>query len=85
MKKEIYSVYDRKAQLYGTPFYASQEGIAIRSFSRAVNDPSLDMCLFPEDFTLYELGRFDDESAIFELNPMPRAVCSAASVKMKEV
>ncbi|WNK14699.1 MAG: nonstructural protein [Microvirus sp.] len=83
MNLNIYSVYDTKAQKYGVPFFLQNDLIAARSFTRAVNDPSTDLCAFPQDFTLYNVGEFDDGTALFKINETPLLVCSALNVKEK--
>ena len=62
----IFTVYDSKAAIYGQPFYAVTDGIALRMFSDAVNNHSPDNALnrYPEDFTLYYIGEFDDATCI---------------------
>jgi len=79
----IYSVFDTKAQKFGVPFFQQNDVIAVRSFTRAVNDPSTDLNAFPSDFALYNLGEFDDQTASLQVNPQPQLVCSALNVKEK--
>lgn len=67
MKTEMYSVYDSKAQAYGLPFHAPNDAVALRIFGEAVNDPSTQLNKYPEDFVLFHLGRFDDQTAQFEI------------------
>jgi len=81
MVKQIYSVFDAKAQTYSHPFYAPNEQIAIRDFTRACRDPQLDLSKFPEDFSLQHLGTFDDENAQFSVNLNPVPVITALACK----
>ena len=39
MQLALYTVFDSKAQKFGTPFFQQNDLIATRSFTRAVNDP----------------------------------------------
>lgn len=73
MIKQMYAVFDSKSQAYCNPFLAPREEIAIRDFTRAARDPSLEISQFPEDFSLQHLGSFDDTTGKFEilLNPVP--------------
>lgn len=68
MKLNIYSVHDRKAAVFARPFIAPNDGMALRSFAAAKLDPSTELAKFPEDFSLYLLGSFDDETG--ELSPV---------------
>lgn len=59
---KIFSVYDVKAEAYLPPFYVASKGAAVRSFSDAASDPTHNFCKHAEDFTLFELGEFNDET-----------------------
>lgn len=72
----IYSVKDSKAQTYGNPFYAVNNGTAIRSFEQAASDPSTTISQYPGDFALYQIGCFDDESGEITAN-LPQFVANA--------
>lgn len=63
MKQKIYSVYDSKMEAYMQPFFQNARGQAIRSFSDAVNDPKAPFYKHPGDFTLFEIGEYDDQDA----------------------
>jgi len=71
MIKKIFSVYDRKAQAYSNPFYATRTELAIRDFQYASKDPQSDLSKYPEDFVLVELGTFDDSTAVLCLEDQP--------------
>ena len=55
-----FSVFDKKASSYGTPFFVPTRGVALRSFSDLANDQRSVVAQHPEDFALYEVGSFDD-------------------------
>lgn len=63
MKTCIYSVFDSKAAVYGTPFFMPNDGMAIRAFSDLVNDSKSTLWNHPEDFSLFRVGSFDDQVA----------------------
>lgn len=60
MKLNGYTIYDRKAQLYLSPFFAVSDGAAIRSFSDLANDLSTTIGRHPMDYVLFRNGTFDD-------------------------
>jgi hypothetical protein len=60
MIKRIFSVYDEKADIYSQPFFCVNCAVATRSYATASNDPSTEFSRFPTDFTLYEIGEFND-------------------------
>ena len=74
MKHVICVVRDIKADLFGQPFFNASVGMAQRSFSDSVNRPDEKSLLFnhPEDFELYQLGSFDDQTGTFDLLDRPK-------------
>lgn len=64
MKTKLFCVYDSKAECYGTPFFMPTRGMAERAFGNLVNDPQSSIHRNPEDFTLYEVGEFDDSTGV---------------------
>lgn len=68
MKYYVFAVRDRAADVFGQPHFATSIGSAIRSFSDEVNR-SADNNIFnkhPDDFDLYHLGSYDDNTGFFE-------------------
>lgn len=59
---KIYSIRDTVAVYFERPFYARTNGEAIRSFSDAVNEPKSPFNAHPEQFLLYEVGDFDEQT-----------------------
>lgn len=60
MKLKIFTIYDVKSETYLQPFYMKTKGEAIRGFYEALNDPQTTFAKYPADFTLFEIGEFDD-------------------------
>lgn len=77
----IYSIYDAKAECFMQPFYTLTAGQAERSFTEACNDPSTVFCKYPDDFTLFELGSFDDATGKFTLKETPKSIGLALHFK----
>lgn len=75
-KYNIYSVYDLKANAYGTPFFKQNDQIAVRDFSNVCLDPNSLLSRNPEDFRLVKLGSFNDETAAIE-SDLPEFIASA--------
>ncbi len=59
----LFTVYDEKAQVFTTPFFVATVGIATRAFSDAINSPDHQFGKHPQDYTLFKLGTFDDNTA----------------------
>lgn len=58
----MYTIYDKKSQIYNPPQFCHNDQHAIRFFRmRFANDDTV-IGQFPEDFDLYECGKFDDSN-----------------------
>lgn len=64
MKHGLYSVLDIKARAYIAPFTLPNDDMAVRAFKEAANDSTHMFCKHAEDYTLYRIGTFDDETGI---------------------
>lgn len=67
MELIIVAVRDRAADVFAQPNFVHSVGGAIRSFSDEINRVAHDNVLnkHPEDFDLYQLGVYDDNSGLF--------------------
>lgn len=86
MKLVLCSVKDRAADAYGRPMFVPSVGVAIRSFSDEVNrdDPDNQLNKHPDDFDLYELGEFDDNTGLFALHDQPKLLSLGKQVKINQ-
>lgn len=70
MKTKVFAIYDHKASVYGTPFFMVNHAMAVRAFGDLAEDERTTVGKHPEDFTLYQVGEFDDGSGtLVDLNP----------------
>lgn len=67
MKMIMLAVYDNKAKAYLRPIYVNTKGEGIRVFSDLCNDPTHGFGKHPEDYTLFLIGTWDDNSAKVEM------------------
>lgn len=77
MKIKMFTVYDIKAKSYLPPFYMQSTGQAMRTFEDTVNDPDHAFGKHPEDYVIFEVGTFDDQSCTFELHKSPITLAKA--------
>lgn len=79
MKYKVFSVHDSKVGLYGKPFFMPSAKEALHGFSQLANDKSdkNSIGLWPEDYTLFELGEYEEETCSFYLNNTPIALGKA--------
>lgn len=68
---KVFSVYDVKAEAYLQPFFMTSKGQAVRGFTDLLNDGQSQFSKHPGDFTLFELGSFDDSNGFFTSNTVP--------------
>jgi hypothetical protein len=68
MTQKVYTVYDSKAEAYLRPFFVSTKGLALRSMVDAVNDPQHPFNKYPEDYTLFEIGEWDDSNGTIKMH-----------------
>jgi len=87
MNYAIVSIYDAALAAYGRPFFTATTGAAVRSFTDEVNRQAEDNQIFnhPEDYTLYNLGTFDDSTGLFHPpsdSQLPLQLIKADAVKV---
>ena len=59
----IYAIKDAKADAFLNPFFKPNDAMAERDFANACADENSMFARNPEDFQIYHIGEFDDESA----------------------
>lgn len=80
---QIVAVRDRAAEAYMRPFFVGTANMAIRSFMDEVNREHAENQLFahPDDFDLYELGVFDDNSGSITCHETPKLLMLGKQAK----
>lgn len=69
----IYTVHDSKAEAYLQPFFAANDAVAMRYLETAANDSGHEFARHAEDYTLFEIGGFDETTG--NMDPVhPRSV-----------
>lgn len=74
---KIFSIRDQKSEIFNSPFFKTAIGEAERDFQTAVNDPKTTLNKYPQDFDLYLLGEFNDNSGTFESLDTPQHLMKA--------
>lgn len=72
----MYSVFDSAVGSYMRPFFSDHKANAIRSFVNIVNDKNPDNIInaHPDQFTLFELGEFEQSTGVFSSHAMPMSL-----------
>lgn len=84
MIKKLFSVYDSKSGVYSAPFMEHSNASGIRAFETGCKDKNTMMFSYPQDYTLFELGTFDDQTAKYELLATPKSLVMAQELVAKE-
>jgi len=69
MKVQMYAVYDAKLEAYMMPLFMQNKGAALRAWETTVNDPSTQFSKYAADFTLFQIGEYDDSTGIVSALP----------------
>ena len=62
MITKIFTIFDSKAASYLPPMYMQSTGAMIRTFEDECNNEKSHFNKHPADFTLFEIGSFDDQT-----------------------
>jgi hypothetical protein len=81
MVKNVYAVYDSKVNHYDQPFLMHSRGEALRSWITIVNDQSTSFFKYPEDFSLMELGEYDNITGKYKNHDVPVNLGLASNFK----
>jgi len=80
MEHKTFSVFDDKANCFLPPFFQHTEGMAKRVFADAVRQNDHPFHKNAEDYTLYELGTFDDASGQIMPCKKLKMICTATEI-----
>lgn len=81
MHYKMFSIRDQKAEIFTPPFYKKTHGEAERDFNSLVNDSKSTVSQFPDDFDLYYVGDYDDQTGVVKSLDTPQHVIKAVHVK----
>jgi len=81
MKQKIFTIYDKKAEAYNTPWFQQTHGLAERIFRDESNNPESSINKHPEDYTLYYLGEYDQNTGEMEIPHPPKPVMEAVEAQ----
>lgn len=81
MMLKVYSIRDAKAEVFNMPFYKKTHGEAERDFTSLANDDKSSVFNFPEDYDLYYLGEYDDQSGKLVSLDTPQHIVKAVQLK----
>lgn len=81
MEQKMYSIRDAKAEIYHVPFYNKTHGEAERNLKQLLNDEKSSISQYPEDFDLYYIGTYDDQTGVIKALATPQHIVKAVALK----
>lgn len=70
MRLYAFSVLDKKAEYFSTPFFTRSLGEAMRGFGDEARNPDSQLARHPNDFELYHIGYFHQDIGTLEEIPI---------------
>lgn len=61
---KCFSIFDSKIGSYSKPVFLRSKGEAIRAVTSEVQNAESELAKYPADFTLFEIGEYDDDKGI---------------------
>lgn len=84
MQAIIYTIRDTKSEGFTRPSFFVTEEMAVRSFSFAVDGGDQAMTDFPDDYTLYRIGVWNDETGMIEGHDVNRVITGIEALQMSK-
>lgn len=81
MKHEMYAVYDTKVEAYLRPVFLPTKGAAIRAMVDCMSDPGHTFARHTEDFILYYIGDWYDDTCAFSRLDSPEPICKLIELR----
>lgn len=82
MKMTIYTIFDAAAQTFTRPIFLPADGMATRVFVDMIQDPNQELHKYPQDYTLFRIGTYDDQDANIEPQPAQRLMSGSEAIKI---
>lgn len=80
MKLRIYSIFDLKAEEFSPPFFQKNDRLAMRTVTESAQGPTSMLQNYPDDFILYRLGDFDNETGVIIIEQKPHMLMNVANL-----
>jgi hypothetical protein len=62
---KMYSLFDKKSDLFANPFVEKTDGTAVRAITDLIRQqPTGPFAQYSQDYTLYKIGEFDERSGL---------------------
>jgi hypothetical protein len=79
----VCTLRDEVLSTFARPMFTRNVAEATRSFTIEANNAESEIFKHSSDYSIWELGTYDDDTASFSLLPQPRLICRASDVVSK--
>lgn len=79
VEHKIFAIYDSKAGAYLPPWTSTNAATAARRFEASLESKESDFARFPADYTLFQIGSWDEEFGVMEMDQAPTNLGTALS------
>lgn len=83
MKHKAFAIWDAKAEAYLPSFVTISSATAMREIADIVNRPEHQFNKHSQDFTLYEIGEYDDQKGCYENLLGPKSLINLKDLKQE--
>jgi hypothetical protein len=80
---KMFCIHDSKAEAYMSPFYFKTKAEAIRAFSASCQEPDSNLSKFASDYTLVEIGEFNETTAEINTHLSPIILANASEFQTR--
>lgn len=80
--QKLFSIYDKKGQVYSNPSFFPNKSVALRALGELVNDGQSSVSKYPNDFNVWVVGEWDDQKG--ELNAYKKLELLEECINMKK-
>lgn len=70
----MYAIFDSKVEIYTNPFHFRNDAECIRQFQTEANNPESKLNKHSEDYSIFLLGEYCDDTAQFEIRESPKCI-----------
>lgn len=84
MQLVAFAVFDSKVGAFSQPMFAPTKAAGVRMFANIANDRGTAVGANPEDYTLFAIGSFNNETGVLTPAVALESVCLALSLLHKE-
>lgn len=84
MELKAFSIRDAKAEIFNPPFFTKTHGEAERTFTELVRDEKTMVGKYPDDYDLYFIGSYDDQTGKIKALDTPQHLIKAVQISTRK-